>query len=266
MIGMIEIIIIAVIGTALAGMWDLKTTEVPDHIPIGLVAIGIMYWIAQALITKDWYSFIVSATVGTALLAAGLVMYKKKQWGGADAWILAAVGYMIPVYQGQIFIIPYLMNFMLVSIAYTVVYAVAVGFINRAVFPHVAKDFRQHAKIIVGLPLAVGAVIVAASFAAPNIFGLLFRLPPLILLLMLFWRYALVIEKKVFRKKIPSGKLKVGDVLDNSKWVGLTEKDIRKIRREKRFVVIKDGMRFVPVFAIALVLTLLYGNLFFALI
>ena len=72
-----------------------------------------------------------------------------------------------------------------------------------------------------------------------------------------------MIERRVFKKKIPTGRLSVGDVLENGNWVGLTERQVRKLKREKRYVVIKDGMRFVPVFAIALVLTLLFGNLFF---
>lgn len=261
---MIEIIIIAIAGSVIAGLWDLKTTEVPDPLPIGMVAIGILYWIFNWLITGDAVSLVISLVVGTALLAAGLLLYKKGQWGGADAWILAAIGYMIPVYNGEMFMLPYIMNFMIVSIVYTVVYALAVGMLHRGIFRHVAKDFTQNAKIIVAVPVAVLALLVVASMYVPVI-GLAPRLLALVVLLMLFWRYATVIEKRVFRKKIPASKLRQGDVLETGNWIGLTEKQIKKLRSQKRYVVIKDGMRFVPVFAIALVLTLLYGNLFFVL-
>src|SRR3989338_6766287 len=119
---MLEIIVIAVIGTALAGIWDLKTTEVPDHLPYAMIGIGILYWLVNALATGVYTNLIISLTVGTILLALGLVMYKKGEWGGADAWILASIGYMIPVYDG-LFIFPYVMNFALVAVAYTVIYA-----------------------------------------------------------------------------------------------------------------------------------------------
>ncbi len=263
---MLEIIILlAVVGSVIAGLWDLRTTEVPDPIPIGMVAIGIVFWIGNWLLTGDSTSLIVSLVVGTALLAAGLLLYKKGQWGGADAWILAAIGYMIPFYRGEIFILPYILNFMLVSIVYTVIYSIVIGLLNRKIFLYVKKDFIQNAKLLIAVPVTVIAVLFAASFALPQTVGLSARLLPLIVLLMLFWRYALVIEKHVFRKKIPASRLRKGDVLENGNWVGLTESQIKRLRKTKRFVVIKDGMRFVPVFAIALVLTLLYGNLFFVL-
>lgn len=262
---MLEILLIAVAGSVLAGLWDLKTTEVPDQLPIGMVVIGIAYWLIQGFL-GNWYPFIISIIVGTALLAIGLIMYKKGQWGGADAWILAAIGYMVPIYGGEIFILPYLMNFMLVSIFYTIAYSVIIGLLNRPVLKYVAKDFRENLKFIVGVPAAVLVAIVVAAQAAPQVIGLASKLVPLIFLLLVFWRYAFVIEKHVFRRKILTSKLRKGDVLENGNWVGLTEKDIKKLKKQKRFVVIKDGMRFVPVFAIALVLTLLYGNLFFLLL
>ena len=262
---MLEILIIAVAGSVLAGLWDLKTTEVPDQLPIGMVVIGIAYWILQGFL-GNWYPFTVSIIVGTTLLVIGLIMYKKGQWGGADAWILAAIGYMVPIYGGEIFILPYLMNFMLVSIFYTIAYSVVIGLLNRSVLKYVAKDFRENLKFIIGVPAAVLIVILAASTAAPRMIDLIPKLVPLIFLLLVFWRYAFVIEKRVFRRKVLTSKLRKGDVLEDGNWVGLTDRQIKKLRSQKRYAVIKDGMRFVPVFAIALVLTLLFGNLFFAII
>lgn len=263
---MIEIVLLALAGSALAGIWDLKTTEVPDQLPVGMVVIGIGYWVMNWLINSDAYSLGVSLLIGTVLLAAGMLLYKKGQWGGADAWILAAIGYMIPLYGGEIFIVPYLFNFIIVSIVYTVAYAVIIGLLNPSVFAYVKKDFAKKSKIIISVPAAVFIAILVAATQMPNAAILLTRLLPLVILLMLFWRYAAVIEKRVFRKKIPTSMLKVGDVLEKSKWTGLTEADVKKIRKQKRFVVIKEGMRFVPVFPIALALTLLYGNLFFILL
>lgn len=259
---MIEIVILAIIGTALAGIWDLRTTEVPDQLPYGMIAVGIGYWVLNWVINGDIYSLAVSLLVGSLLLVFGLILYKRGQWGGADAWILAAIGYMIPVYSGSIFIIPYLMNFMIVAIAYTVVYALIIGLLHADVFRHLAKDLREKAKII---GAAIGGLVLAILLLSTQLPSALqlWRLVPLIFLLLVFWRYAVVLEGKVFKKKIPASKLRIGDVLEKGNWVGLTERQIKKIRRTKRFVTIKDGMRFVPVFAIALVLTLLYGNLFF---
>ena len=260
---MIEIIILAVILTAIAGLWDLKTTEVPDHLLYAMIAIGAVYWAANWLLTGDVTSLAISLLVGSLLLALGLVMYKKGQWGGADAWILAAIGYMIPFYNGEIFIIPYLLNFVIVSIVYSAIYAITVGIMHRDVFQHVKADLKEKRTILIGVPSALLALTIIVALTRPLFTTLFFNLFILFTLLIVFWRYAVVLEARVFKKKIPTSRLKVGDVLDKGNWVGLTERQVRNIRKHKRYVVIKDGMRFVPVFAIALVLTLLFGNLFF---
>jgi len=44
--------------------------------------------------------------------------------------------------------------------------------------------------------------------------------------------------------------------------VGLSDSQVHRLRSSKKYVTIKDGVRFVPVFAITLVVTLLFGNMF----
>ena len=260
---MLEIIIIAVVGTALAGLWDLKTTEVPDHLPFVMIGIGVLYWLINAATTGVYTSLIISVSVGTLLLAGGLVMYKKGQWGGADAWILAAVGYMIPVYGGALFIFPYLMNFALVAIIYTVVYALAIGVMNPHLFGLFAKSARKKAwMIITPIVALLGSVMTYAVYSSvilqPIIFLLAFAS-----FVSVFFIYAKTVEAHYFTRKIPAGKLRKGDVLEKGNWVGLSDSEIHKLKSSKKYVTIKDGVRFVPFFAITLVLTLLYGNLFF---
>ncbi len=259
---MIEILLIAVIGTVIAGLWDLKTTEVPDELAVGLVVIGVFYWIANWILTGDFTSLFFSLVIGSVLLSIGLILYKKGQWGGADAWILAAIGYMIPLYGGQLFIIPYILNFMIVSIVYTVAYAGIMGLMNPVSLSLFKKDLKGNATLL-SVPF-IAFVVVYIAFLATNIRSLapLATVLISIALLLVFWRYAVIIEKHVFKKKIPVKKLRTGDVLDSMKWIGLTDKQVKSLKRTRKYVVIKTGVRFVPVFPITLLLTLLYGNLF----
>ena len=85
----------------------------------------------------------------------------------------------------------------------------------------------------------------------------------LIYLLYFFVKYAKSIENKAFTRKIPTNKLKLGDVLVSDKWRGLTKKDINQIKKSKKFVYIKEGIRFAPVFVITVLVTALYGGLLF---
>ncbi len=267
---MFEILLPALVLTAVAGLWDLKTTEVPDEIPAIMIVSGIAFWLIDASITGNLLPLAISLTVGSLLLAFGLALYKKGQWGGADAWILAAVGYMVPLYAGSLFIIPYIFNFLIVSAAYMIVYALVLGVKNRRVFPLFAKDLKENKKVFI-LPFAFLAFLLAFGYFVSSL-GYRTRFLPaleiflLVFLLMVFWRYGRVIERHVLRKRVPASGLKAGDVLDGMKWVGLTRQQVSAVRKKKRFVTIKEGVRFVPVFFLSLMVTLLYGNLFFLLL
>jgi prepilin signal peptidase PulO-like enzyme (type II secretory pathway) len=82
------------------------------------------------------------------------------------------------------------------------------------------------------------------------------------LALFFLWIFVKTVEDVAFKKRILVSKLKVGDVLFESKvWEGISEKELKKIKASgKKFVWIKEGVRFAPVFPLALILTLLYGN------
>ncbi|MFH0832444.1 MAG: A24 family peptidase [Candidatus Aenigmatarchaeota archaeon] len=258
---MLEIAIgIAVAGLVISGIWDLMTTEVPDEIPIMMVFSGIFLWYINAMITGDFAPLAYSLIIGTTLLAVGLILYKKGKWGGADAWLLAAVAYLIPLYKG-VFIFSFMINLVFVSSAYMIVYSLVLGAMNRWVFLLLLKDIKDNFRIVVLIPamfflfMLFSIYLIGFDIRSVSMFVLITAMT-------MFWRYALVIEKNVFKKKIATSRLKVGDVLDEMIWRGLTDDEVKKIRREKRFVVIKEGVRFVPAYTITLVVTLIYGNLF----
>jgi len=265
---MIEFLIIAVIGSVIAGLWDLKTTEVPDEVPALMIVLGIFLWYMNAGMTGDFSNLLFSLLIGTILLTGGLIMYKSGQWGGADAWILAAIGYLIPFYNGRLFMIDFIPNFLIVSVIYMVLYSIVVGVINRYVFGYFLDMIREKWKIVFGIPVAYFVFLLfITSMLASN--GFYFNTTPLtlsallILLVMIFWAYAKSIEEYVFKKKIHVSRLKVGDVLEEMLWRGITKEELAAIKKKKRFVTIKEGVRFVPAFPITLIVTLLWGNLLF---
>jgi prepilin signal peptidase PulO-like enzyme (type II secretory pathway) len=76
------------------------------------------------------------------------------------------------------------------------------------------------------------------------------------------FKFAKSVEEIGFRKKIPVSKLKVGDILNESRELeGITEKELEKIKKSgKKFVTIKEGIRFGPAFPLALLFTLYFGD------
>lgn len=252
---MIEIVILAVLGSAIAGLWDLKTTEVPDEIPILMCFGGAAYWYFQWITSGIAYPFIISIVFGLIVLGLGLAMYHKKAWGEADAWILAAVAFMVPLYStGEIFFADYIFNFLIVSVVYMVLYSLVIGLANKSTFGLFVKGVRKRWFIV--FPVLTACILAGATLP-------LMQFPAFLLAFMvLFWIYARVIENNVFKRQIHVKDLKAGDVLLEEKWIGVTQEDVDRLRKNDAdsYVTIKDGVRFVPVFAITLAVTLLWGN------
>ena len=229
-----------------------------------MIVLGISLLFVEAAMTENFYPLFISLATGTVVLFLGLLNYKRGGWGAADAWIFAAIIYAIPIFNSRLFIINFFFNFMIVAAVYTIVYSIALGIKNRFVFSYVSKAAKKQMKIVLGAPV-IFSVLVSALLLIRGVFSVI--VPALsfvvVLLAMLFWVYAKSVENHVFVRKIPTSKLKAGDVLDDMIWKGLTEEEVMKIRKTKKFVSIKDGVRFVQVFPITLVVTLLLGNMLF---
>ncbi len=256
---MLEIaLIIALVGLSVAGAWDLFTTEVPDEIPYLMVVLGIFTWYMNALTFGDFLSLFYSLFLGTFLLVGGIIMYRQGAWGGADAWLLGATAFLLPLYQGRIFMFDFIFNLFIVGSVYMILYAVILGFLNAHVAGIFYKDLKGNAQFIAPpLLFAFFSALYVPFFTGPLV---------IIAALLVFWRYAKIIEKHVFRKRVKTSDLKPGDVTENMIWRGITEEEIKEIRKKKKYVVVKEGVRFVPAFPITLVVTLLYGNLLIHLI
>jgi Flp pilus assembly protein protease CpaA len=262
------ILLIALAGSFIAGLWDLRTTEVPDELLYLMVTAGIFFWYINAGLTNDFYPLFVSLSVGTVSLVLGIALYKTGKWGGADAWMFAAIAYLVPVYgNNNFFISYYFFNLLFVSLAYMIIYSIALGLKHRAVFSYLNEDLKKNWHMVCAAPVAFLAIFVIMQLLMmPVLYAPFVMIFVLIAFLSIFWRYALIIEKRVFVRRVPAKNLKTGDVLVDMKWVGLTEKEVKEIKKRKKYVTIKEGVRFTMVFFITLVVTLLFGNLLMSII
>lgn len=259
---MFELLLPVLLASAAAGIWDLKTTEVPDEIPALMISAGIFFWSVIAISTGDAGPLMASLGLGSVILLAGLVLYKKGQWGAADAWIFASIFYMMPYVD---FFAAYTMNFFFVAVIYMAAYSIILGIRNGNAVKLFREDIKKSWKYAAAIPASFIAVTVALSAAfsdfsfvvSPSFFFLL----ALVSFMAVFWRYGMVVEKHMFKKKISTKDLKPGDVLEKGIWVGLTKDEVKKLKLKKKYVVVKEGVRFVPVFPITLAVTAAFGAL-----
>ena len=243
----------SLIGSLIAGLWDLKTTEIPDEIPFLIASFGIFSWFIYMLYFGDAYPFLLSILIGTTFLIFGFTLYKLGQWGGGDAALLGAIGYSMPFF-GLIEVINFVFNLFVFGAIWIIIYAFFVTMLNKRVL----IEFKKKAKKDFFIKLLILLTISCFIF---SIITPIFFLFGIYSFLILFITYAKVLEKVAFIKRIPTSKLKVGDVLFKSKvWVGITEEELEKIRKEKKYVLIKEGVRFGITFFIALIFTLFFKD------
>ncbi len=291
---MIEILLFAaaLIGTAAGGWIDLKTTEIPDIIPASIVGAGLILHIAEAYFAGSMFPLYAAFAAAIGYLAFGYVLYYTGQWGEADVLLLGAIGFILPVApsffnataSGTIWYtypLIFLLNTFIVGGVYSIIYAFIVAFREKRVVNSLYSDIRANAKSFskIALLFLAGATVIAAYISTYIVripmYFLMERalvLLPAIILLFFIYRFAIVVDKIAFRKKVLSSKLQEGDVLAESisakglkmggkLFIGLTKEQIKKIQKAKKTVWIKEGIRYGPTFFLALVATWLYGNL-----
>jgi len=277
---MLEIILIVVafVGSVLASLFDLKTTEIPDEIPYAMMVVGIIAYVIKSFLVVSYWPFLLSVIVGLSFLGFGFLMYYMGQWGGGDAKVLSAIGFLVPVLPQQLnktlffpFPLSFFFNVFLVGAIYMIVYAIVLSMINRKIWSVFIKDLRANARMILIFNFSLivflfllGSVLTRyfelVHFFNIFTFGVIVAL--LTLSFFLLWKFVKTVEDVGFKKKIRISELKVGDVpLDYKIWEGITEKELEKIKKSgKKYIYIKEGVRFAPAFPMALIFTLVFGD------
>jgi Flp pilus assembly protein protease CpaA len=282
---MFEIIgfLIALIGSTLAAIFDVKITptEIPDEIPHGMIILAIFLAFLKSILNQSLNPFLESLFFGISLLAFGFLMYRFGQWGGGDAKILAAIGFFSPLISPLTknilfpFAVSYLFNVFIIGAAYMLIYAFVLAILNKKIFSCFLDNVKSSSKMMLIFLSSLFLLFFIINFYLFHIFNLpinfysLFSNSLVLLIFslafLLLWIFIKTVEKVAFQKKIPVSKLKVGDVLLESKvWEGITEKELRKIKASgKKFVWIKEGVRFAPAFPLALIFSIFFGDSIF---
>lgn len=249
----------SILGFGLASYYDLKTTEVPDTLTNFLILFGILLSFLNFLIFNQINYFINSLFFGTIFLSLGFLLYYTGIWGGADAKLLGIVGFLIPSLPNiQIpFPLIFLPNFFIISSVYLIFYGIIYSFLNPKTFEYMKKIFKRNFY----LWLLSTILIFSVSFYIFQILSL-FKIFSIVLAsLPTLYLFSKAVEKNMI-KKIKTQKLKVGDVLASSKiWEGLKKNEVLEIRKKKKYVFIKEGVRFAPTFFITLIFSLIFKDL-----
>jgi hypothetical protein len=199
-------------------------------------------------------------------------MYHFGQWGGGDGELLVAIGFLLPqlsiVKTYFPFALSFFINSFFIGAVYSIVYSLILSYKN----PMISKNFLRSIKN--PLYLSVLFIFLLLSFISVFYVKYVSFIFFLSFILVLFWKFSKSIEKGFF-KRIPVSKLNVDDMIGEDiprlklykRFIrGLTSEDVKKIKKIKKYVIIRDGIRYGLVFPLTLLFTLLFGDIFFLLI
>jgi Flp pilus assembly protein protease CpaA len=260
------LIVFGFITSLAAGLYDLKTTNVPDKLCISMIIVGLITHILTGVFTGDFSYFVNSLLFGGLFLGFGLLMYYTGQWGGGDGELLVSMGVLLPSLHSVSTYFPFAMSFFINSFFIGAFWSVAFSMYYVYKNPSTTTNFFRGFQnpVILGVTVAPLALSIAMLFVN-TLFSLMFIL---VFVLFVFYRFSRVIEN-AFYMRIPVSKLRVDDMLGEDiprlrlykKYIkGLTKEQVSKIKKNKKYITIKEGVRYGIVFSLSLLFTVFFGD------
>ncbi len=280
---------IALIWLFVAVMQDIKKREVANWLNFSLLIIALAIRAIASILSSQAYYFLYGIAALAVFFVIANIFYYARIFAGGDAKLLIALAVAFattPVFASKgtnlyfaIFAnLPFLANFLVNILFIGSIYGIAYSMIVASMhFKPFKAEFRKLSKkmkgtIILCLAIFIGLILISAITKEIFLFALS--------LMLLFFPYLLVFVKSVENacmiKEIKPRDLTEGDWLFKPlrigkkvimpHWEGLSKKDIAFIKKSKiKGVKIKQGLPFVPVFLIALILSFFANLLVFLL-
>lgn len=265
---------------------DIKKREVPNWLSFSLITIALAIRALTALITNkiSYFSYGIIAFVLFFLLTN--ILYYIKFFGGGDAKLLTALATVFATSPSFIksiqtqeliqepFLLNYLINIFAIGSFYSLAFIIFFAIKNKKEFSKEFKKINKKNKLI----KICFAIFAAICFVLALLIDSVLFAPLFILVLIIPYIFAIAkaaenssMIKQVSPKELTEGdwlvnEVKVGKKIIKPSVHGLDSEEIALLKKHNKKVLIKYGIPFVPVFFIALIFTILFGNLLFFII
>ena len=232
-----------------AGIYDLKTSNVPDYLPYFLILLGIINSFFSRLLLD-------SLILGSVFWCFGYLLFKLGAWGDGDFWLFASLGFLFPkpfYYSILPYPISLSVNLLLIGSFYSLIYIFCLLWIKKKVRKILYSMLKDNKLEIFG----------CAAFSV-----LLFGLTKIVVFLFLGALPLIYLAgksaEKGLVKKVHVKKLKGDEVLVTSKEIrSIDPKTLSKLKKTRKYVYVKEGIRWVPTFPITLFVLKHFGSLLF---
>jgi Flp pilus assembly protein protease CpaA len=260
-------------GLLIATYRDVLTREVPDTVSYALIVIGLLGGLIAALVLQDLTFFLERLFGFIGGVAIGMLMFYTRQWGGGDAKLIMGVGAILGLGSNNLQLIEFLILLIFCGAAYGIIYTLVLALsVHRKIFLpafslYVRTKFVHRLRI--GL-VVTGVVFVILIIIAPYDRKIMLGLLLLAIYLLVYaWIFMKVVEQHIMLKQYPVSKLTEGDwvakdvkagkkLLVSAKSTGITNAQISALKKSRvRYVLVKEGIPFVPGFLLAFIALLL---------
>jgi Flp pilus assembly protein protease CpaA len=261
---MFEVIFLFVLGLVwivFASIQDIRTREVANWISFSLIILALAFRFFYSLFNSD-FSFFYQGLIGLVIFfVLGNLLYYSRVFAGGDTKLMIALGAVLGFsfnFMNNLKLYGiFLFLFLFSGALYGTVMAVVLASRNFKEFKkYFLVIFRKSKKLVYSL-MGLGIFIALFVFFDFSflILGVIIFLFPYVYL------YAKAVDNSCMVKKTSVRNLTEGDWLYESvkvgkktiavKWEGLSKEEIKEIKKHYKFVKIKQGIAFVPVFLIA---------------
>lgn len=274
--------VIAFLTLSIGALTDLKTTEVPDSLNVVGVLGGIFLHLMASLPEMRFDVLFSSAIVkspsawlqalGDPLLwslGVGLIfslygwgLYFLGMWGGADAFAMSVLGFGAPyavsgasvVYPVSTFVAVLLSGF-----AYTLLFGAWKSLQNPEIIQQTVDEIVENERRISMEIMGAAVISAITAYFNPSL-GMIYFV--FLLFMIVLYRYFRNIQDELMMHEVAVEDLNGGEVLAEDeelggKIEGITDEQIDSI--EKDAVMVREGIRFVPVFPVALLMVDVIG-------
>lgn len=261
--------VIAIVSLAIATIIDIKKREVPDTLSYGTIILGVVIAIMSTVETNSWQPIISSGIALLVATAIAAIMFFSGQWGGGDAKLIIGLALL---FGASSFFWNFLIMIIFAGAIYGILYGAYLAFKRREVFTKEFKKLIYNPKVKwarFAFQIVLATALLLAFFVIED-FGLK------VFFVVFSGGMYLVFYAWIFSKALDSCmkvRVKAKDLVEGD-WViepikmgkktlevanfGITKSQIEQVQKAKvKNVLVKEGIPFVPSFALAYVFSLI---------
>lgn len=263
------LIVLCLIWIAFAVIQDLRKREIANWLNFSLIIFAIAFRFFFSLFSEEGFGFFYQGLIGFAIFfVIGNMLYYGRVFAGGDAKLMIALGAIIPLSnnfpENLNIMLKFLLLFLVSGALYGIIFGVALGLKDKKKFSKdFASRFKKHKKIFY-ISIIVSIVFLVLSFVESLFLylGILFFISPYI------YFFAKSIDESCMVKKVNTKELtegdwlykdvKIGKRVIEAHWEGLSSSEIQFLRKNMKFVSIRQGIPFSPVFLISYLVLIIF--------